>query len=211
MDIYDSNIDFEAPERMDIELLRSHIAMLDAGAEICVPSYDFTTGIQSMNGGTVQLGGGSVAIFEGIHALSDLFCSVGDPTGIYISARMRVTRGGEVFMPPEWLRFVRRSVRDAQFRGSDFARTLELWKNVRRGETRYILPSKGNAHITIDTSLAYEPCLFAPLAVSGLRVLPRETLRERGLDGIAERLARFTAIERGVVPGDSLMKEFIGR
>ena len=210
VDRTDDTIDYEMPERMDIELLRGHIAMLDAGAEIHIPHFDFTTGIQSESSRSLRLGEGEVAIFEGIHALSDLFCSVGDPTGIYISARMRVTKDGAVFMPPEWLRFVRRSVRDELFRDSSFLRTLGLWKNVRRGETRYIIPSKENAHVQIDTSLAYEPCLFGPFAVNELASLPEEELHERELSGIAKALSAFAVIKPSLVPQDSLMREFIG-
>lgn len=210
VDRTDDSIDYEMPERMDIDLLRGHIAMLDAGAEIHVPHFDFTTGIQSESSRSLRLVEGEVAIFEGIHALSDLFCSVGDPTGIYISARMRVTKDGAIFMPPEWLRFVRRSVRDELFRDSSFQRTLVLWKNVRRGETRYIIPSKENAHVQIDTTLAYEPCLFGPFAVNELASLPKEELRDRGLSGIAQALSEFAVIDPSLVPQDSLMREFIG-
>lgn len=210
VDRTDNTIDYEAPERMDIELLREHIAMLDAGAQIDIPHFDFTTGIQSKSSRSLKLGDGEVAIFEGIHALSDLFCSVGDPTGIYISARMRVTKDGAIFMPPDWLRFVRRSVRDELFRNSSFRRTLGLWKNVRRGEDRYIIPSKENAHVQIDTSFAYEPCLFTQFAVNELASLPKEELQDRGLLGIAEALSEFSAISPSFVPKDSLMREFIG-
>ena len=210
MDRTDHSIDYEAPERMDIALLQRHIAQLDVGEEIEIPYFDFTTGIQSQGSRTLRLGEGEVAIFEGIHALSDLFCSVGDPTGIYVSARMRITKNGEVFMPPEWLRFVRRSVRDELFRDSSFYRTLGLWKNVRRGEVRYILPSKENAHVQIDTSLAYEPCLFTQFAEKELALLPEKELRERELGGIVEALAAFPELPPALVPEDSLMREFIG-
>lgn len=210
IDRSDTSIDYEAPERMDISLLQQHIAMLDAGAEICIPHYDFTTGIQSLSTRTLQLRKGEVAIFEGIHALSDLFCTVGDPTGVYVSARMRVTKGGEVFMPPEWLRFTRRCVRDELFRDADFRRTLGLWGNVRRGELRYILPNKENAHVQIDTSLAYEPCLFAPFAAEELARLPKEELEEQELSGIAEKLSSFIGLDPALIPADSLMREFIG-
>ncbi len=210
IDRTDTSIDYEAPERMDIALLRDHIALLDAGAEIHIPYFDFTTGIQSESSRSLRLGNGDVAIFEGIHALSDLFCTVGDPTGIYISARMRVTNKENIYMPPEWLRFVRRCVRDELFRDSSFLRTLGLWKNVRRGEVRYILPSKENAHVQIDTSLAYEPCLFAPFAVGELESLPEEELDDRELSGIAQALSSFVPIDPSLVPEDSLMREFIG-
>ena len=210
VDRTDNTIDYEMPERMDISLLREHIAMLDAGAQIDIPHFDFTTGIQAKGTRSLQLGSGEVAIFEGIHALSDLFCSVGDPTGIYISARMRVTKNGAILMPPEWLRFIRRSVRDELFRDSSFLRTLGLWKNVRRGEKRYILPSKENAHVQIDTSLAYEPCLFAPFARNELASLPKAELRDRELDGIAEALSEFVVISPAFVPENSMMREFIG-
>ena len=210
LDRTNGTIDYEAPERMDIPLLQRHIAMLDAGEEIEIPHYDFTTGIQSHGSRSLRLGKEDVAIFEGIHALSDLFCTVGDPTGIYVSARMRVTRGGDVFMPPEWLRFIRRCVRDELFRDSTFLRTLELWGNVRRGELRYILPNKENAHVQIDTSLAYEPCLFAPFAAQELACLPGDRLEELELAGIAEKLSSFVRLDPALIPEDSLMREFIG-
>ena len=75
---------------------------------------------------------------------------------------------------------------------------------------RYIIPSKENAHVQIDTTLAYEPCLFGPFAVNELASLPKEELRDRGLSGIAQALSEFAVIKPSLVPQDSLMREFIG-
>ncbi|MBE6936001.1 MAG: nucleoside kinase [Ruminococcaceae bacterium] len=211
MDREDRSLDYDAPERMDIPLLQRHIAALEAEETILIPHFDFTTGIQTPAVRALSPRQDEVVIFEGIHALSDLFCEIGDPTGVYLSARMRVLRDGALFMPPEWLRYVRRSVRDERFRNSSFLRTLGLWRNVRRAELRHILPSKENAHVQLDTSLAYEPCLFAPYAIAGLRALPEAELAAQGLSGIVEALEAFAVISPDYVPDASLLREFIGK
>ncbi len=210
LDRHDPKIDFEAPERLDIGLLRQHMQILASGGEIQLPHYDFHTGIQSLSEKRVRCEKGAAVIFEGLHALSDLFDDAGPAIRIYISPRMRVTRDGEVFLTPEALRFLRRSVRDVRFRSADFARTLSLWPNVIRGERRYVLPSKVNADILIDTSMPYEPGILAAAAGHALAELDPQALAAVGLAGIAQKAQAFEKLNPAWVPADSLMREFIG-
>lgn len=204
------NIDFEAPERLDIDLLKHDLQVLSAGGEVRLPYYDFTTSTQSMSDTVLSRKKGEVIIFEGLHALSDLFDDVGKAVRIYVSPRMRVTVGGEIFMTPEQLRFMRRCSRDIRFRGKDFAGTLGLWSNVIRGEKRYVLPSKVNADIVIDTALAYEPGLLASAMGDMLSFLPEEELEKVELGGIAEKIKNFEKLEFSIISPSSLMREFIG-
>jgi len=211
LDRNDDSIDFEVPERLDIELLNQHIAILAEGGEVRLPQYDFHTGLQSLSDRVVRRERDTVVIFEGLHALNDLFDHEGKEIRIYISPRMRVMRDDEVFLPPEALRFMRRSVRDIRFRNADFARTLSLWPNVIRGERRYVIPSKVNADIVIDTSMAYEPGLLALAVGTQLDQLDTDALRKVDLDGIAEKVRAFEKLPFSLIPEDSLMREFIGK
>lgn len=210
IDRHDPEIDFEAPERLDIALLRQHIQILAAGGEVQLPHYDFHTGIQSLSGQRICREEGCAVIFEGIHALSDLFDGAGSAMRIYISPRMRVTKDGEVFLTPEALRFLRRSVRDVRFRSADFARTLSLWPNVIRGERRYVVPSKANADILIDTSMAYEPGMLAAAVGGALSKLDSQALAEVGLAEIEEKLRAVEKLDPALIPEGSMMREFIG-
>ena len=210
LDQTDREIDYEAPERLDIDMLKNDLLVLASGGQIRLPHFDFTTGIQTMTDDIVSRPAGSVVIFEGLHALSELFDEVGQAVRIYVSQRMRVTRGGEVFTTPEQLRFMRRCSRDVRFRGRDFAGTLSLWPNVIRGEKRYVLPSKENADIQIDTSMAYEPGLLFRATGAQLYDLDREEMEKAGLGDLAEKAQEFQKVAFDLIPGNSLMREFIG-
>ncbi len=210
IDRHNPELDFEAPERLDIALLRQHMQILSACGEVQLPQYDFHTGIQSLSGRRICREKGSAVIFEGLHALSDLFDDTGPAIRIYISPRMRVTKDGELFLTPEALRFLRRSVRDVRFRSADFARTLSLWPNVIRGERRYVLPSKANADILIDTSMAYEPGMLSVAAGDALSGLDPQALAAVGLADIAEKLRAVEKLDLAWIPSDSMMREFIG-
>lgn len=204
------SIDLESPERLDIDMLKQDFRALAAGAEVRLPVFDFKTGIQSMSDKIIKSGKDSIVIFEGIHALSDLFDEAENAIRIYVSPRMRIIKDDEIFLTPEELRFIRRCTRDIRFRGADFERTLSLWPNVIRGERRFVLPSKQNADIQIDTSFGYEPCLFAGLSKKQISLLPENDLADCGLQGIAEKMDAFKIIEPKLVPAGSLMREFIG-
>ena len=210
MDRYDPSIDFEAPERLDIAMLRQHMQILASEGEVVLPQYDFHTGIQSLSQRRVSRKKGTAVIFEGLHALSDLFDGAGPAVRIYISPRMRVTKRGEIFLTPEALRFLRRSIRDVRFRSASFSRTLSLWPNVIRGERRYVLPSKANADILIDTSMAYEPGMLAAAVGNSLAELDAQKLAAVGLGDLEEKLRSVEKLDLSRIPKDSVMREFIG-
>ena len=41
--------------------------------------------------------------------------------------------------------------------------TLEMWQQVVRGENEYMFPYVDTVNYLIDTTHAYEPCVFAPI------------------------------------------------
>ncbi len=212
VDKSDLTINYELPERLDLPLLLEHMEKLSLGNEVLLPSFDFLTGRQIRNVTPMQLGSDEVAIFEGIHALNDIFrTSKADLTDIYISVRMRITdSANDVIVKPEEMRFLRRGVRDVKFRGASFDRTLDLWENVLDGEINYIRPFKKHADIIIDTSLEYEVNLLASYASEQFLTTSKDKLAYSGMAQLPSILKHFEPISSEIVPKSSMLREFIG-
>jgi len=214
-DLVDPKYDFESPMRLDIPLLQEHITALSEDAAIEVPEYDFLTGMRKAETIPLKIGKDEIVIFEGIHALNDMFIEkVGHrPTGVYVSPRMRVTEDNNVILPPESLRFMRRSIRDKRTRGADFLRTLELWEDVRQGEADHIMPNKWRADIVIDTTLEYEIGVLKSFVQCGMRdILESGMINgwDHGMSKLPDELDKFADISSEYVPKSSLLREFIG-
>ena len=207
----DGDIDYESPFCMDIDLLNRHFAMLDRGDTIHIPKYEFARQMRSDTfSQPLKLGENELALFEGIHALNDVFVGKNPKAfKLYIAARSSVTdESGSVVFDHAWMRLCRRIVRDFKFRGADGAETMKMWANVRRGEKLYISPYKENADLKFDTSLAYEVAVMKPFARPLLEALPRGQYKVA--DDILEAFDLFESLDERYVPADSLLREFIG-
>ena len=71
-----SQVDYDAIESMDAELVNEHINTLLTGAEVMAPVYDMKTGYRKEPGTPFQLPLGGMLIIEGIHALNPDFLKV---------------------------------------------------------------------------------------------------------------------------------------
>lgn len=205
--------DYESPLCLDIPLLNRHLEQLARGEEVLVPHFLFDRQIRDPEHVTpLRLGRDEAVIFEGIHALNDLFFHPDihpEPTGIYISALSDLCCGDEVVIPHLLTRYLRRTVRDHNYRGTSALDTARMWANVRRGEQLYITPLKRRAHLCFDTSLIYELPVLRPLAEPLLATLPDEVPGVGSITGLLAQLRRVEPAEAGLVPQDSLLREFI--
>ena len=201
--------DLESPFCLDIPLLNRHIEMLERGEEILVPHFIFSRQMRDTSNYTpLQVGKDEVVIFEGIHALNALFAHP-KATGVYISARTDLCRDGEVAMPHTWTRFLRRTVRDFNYRGADALFTMQQWPNIRRGEKLYISPYKERAQIMFDTSLIYEVPVLRSFAEPLLATLPENAPELGSIRTMIERLSLVEPMDPALVPEQSLLREFI--
>ncbi len=208
-------IDFESPFCLDTELLNRHFVLLDRGERIEIPKFEFARQMRSaIRSHPLQLGKDEIAIFEGIHALNDIYAGKNpDAMKLYISARSNVLDGeGRVAFKGTWMRLARRTVRDAKFRAMDAERTVRLWASVRRGEKLYISPFKDNANIQFDSSLPYEVCAVKPFAQPLFHQLHMDAAMERfeEIGHLVEAYPKFEALEERYIAPDSLIREFIG-
>jgi uridine kinase len=107
-------------------------------------------------------------------------------------------------------RLVRRIVRDARERGYIARDTIPRWDSVRRGEKAYIFPFQENADIMFNSALAYELSVLKPLAEPLLRQVPFGVPEFIEAKRLLALLEWFEPVSADFIPGNSIMREFIG-
>jgi uridine kinase len=183
-----------------------------AGERVNLPRFNFSTG-RAESGEEVRLMPGQVIILEGIHGLNpDLLpgLPMGQTFRIYASALTQLNLDHHNRISTTDTRLVRRIVRDARERGYNARETIQRWDSVRRGEKAYIFPYQENADVMFNSALAYELSALKPLVEPLLRQVPfgvREYIEAKRLLALLEW---FVPIQADFIPGNSIMREFIG-
>lgn len=204
--------DYESPRCLDMELLNEHFTALSRHQPILVPHYSFLRQMRDTSRcRELRLGPDEIAVFEGIHALNDsLSRPHPEAFRVYLSARSNVLDGEAVAFKGTWMRLVRRSVRDLRFRGSEISMTLSMWDNIRRGEKLYISPFKDSADFRFDSALPGEVGVLRHYAAAILSAIPGDSVRRGEMLDMVKALERFVPIDPALVPGRSVLREFIG-
>lgn len=208
----EGNIDLESPLCMDLPMLSRHLTALAEGEEIQVPQYDFAQRRRTELTQAIRLKKDEVAVIEGIHALNDVIMRPLEDraVGVYMAVGTQVVINEHYQLAPHKLRFVRRAIRDRNFRDAPIAETISLWRSVRRGEKLYIHPYVPHAARIINTYLPYEDCIL----MNQLRELADSHLTEMqdaGLEDIVRALDLFEPLtDYSLLPEHTIMHEFIG-
>ena len=126
---------------------------------------------------------------------------------IYICLNTDFTTDGEIIIPAQKLRLMRRMIRDYLTRGASIPRTIEMWPNVLDGENLYIKPYKNTADFLIDSTHAYEPLLYANALLPILKKSEEYPLARE----LIHMLENILPVDPKVIPDDSLMHEFVGK
>ncbi len=206
------NIDFESPDCLDLPLLNEHMQGIINGDTVEIPKFDFEKRSRVEEVYKLKLSENEMVIFEGIHALnSSITSKIGDKAAkIYIAPKTEVLFEDGTCASPNMLRLARRMVRDRNFRGAEFSRTLDMWQSVRNGEKLYIDPFASTAHFTADTYLAYESSIFFNI----LNQYKDELIpifMQKNLEQMVYLLDKFSNINYSeFIPKNSLLREFIG-
>jgi len=207
-------LDFEAVEALDLDLLATHIETLFAGGEVAPPRYDFVAGRSIPSGRPpIRLASNDVLLVEGIHALSPRIWATVDTSRIF---RVFVHPASSLpfdrlsTLEPADVRLIRRIVRDRHERAYTAAATLARWASVRRGERRHIEPCLANADFVFDTSLVYEMSVLKIFAERYLLEVPRSDPQRAAANRLRSLLLPFVPIEPEQVPATSILREFIG-
>ena len=208
----DGIVDYESPLCMDLPLLNDHLQRLASGEEIEVPHFDFEQQRRTKEARRLHLEKDEVAVIEGIHSFSDTITGGLEDKAVclYLSVAGKLLLPDGTTLQPEMLRFMRRAVRDRNFRAAPVEATLRQWRSVRRGEALYIDPFKHHATQTIDSYLPYETNILMQMLQSEIKDREEE-LRAIGLHEVFRAIGHFEPIEYGpYLPENSLLHEFIG-
>ena len=204
--------DFESVRALDRPRMSQDLIRLAAGETVQLPRYDFRSG-RSMAGDEVQLRSGEIIILEGIHGLNpELITSypAQQTYRIYVSALTQLNLDRHNRISTTDTRLLRRIVRDARERGYSAQQTIQRWEAVRSGEKRYIFPYQENADIMFNSALAYELSALKPLAEPLLRQVPYGTPEFVEAKRLLAFLEWFLPLESDLIPGNSILREFVG-
>lgn len=205
-------VDLESPFCMDLPLLSDHLYRLALGEEIGVPHFDFETKCRTEETTPMHLGADEVAIIEGIHAFNDIITgSLEEKSScIYLSVESSVQISADCVIQPEMLRFMRRAVRDRNFRDYPVPATVAQWRSVRRGEREYIAPYIHYAKERVDTYLPYESHILMQQLQTEISTLEAE-MSHADLAPVYQAIGRFVQLDEiAQIPDNSILHEFIG-
>lgn len=204
--------DYEHLHALDVGLFNEHLVRLIEGHPVTLPRYNFRTG-ERETGPAVTIDEENIIIIEGIHGLNPALVP-GLPNDrvyrIYASAltQLNIDRHNRVGTTD--CRLIRRIVRDAETRGYDATATLRRWDSVLTGEKRWIFPYQENSDAVFNSALSHELAVLRPFAEPLLlQVQPgtKEHLESRRLLSF---LRWFRPASPSVVPGNSILREFVG-
>ena len=204
---------FECLEAMDIELFNQQMSALLRGEEVYMPTFNFITGTKEYKGNSLKLGPEDVLVIEGIHCLNDALSyslPAENKFKIYVSALTQMNIDEQNRIPTTDGRLLRRMVRDARTRGASAQKTISMWPSVRRGEDENIFPYQESADVVFNSALIYELSVlkqYAEPLLFGIKPEEPEFLEAKRL---LKFLNYFQGIDSNMIPGNSILREFIG-
>jgi uridine kinase len=206
--------DYECLEALDVSYLNQQLLALFRGEAVTLPIYDFKTGRRRESGGrTIRLQPRTMLIVEGIHGLNDALTAQIERRikfKLYVSALTQLNLDDHNRIPTSDNRLLRRMVRDYQFRGSSAATTIKMWPNVQRGEWKYIFPFQDGADVAFNSALSYELAVLKFYAEPLLRSVKPNQIEYAEAVRLRSFLENFAPIPPQYVPGQSILREFIG-
>ena len=204
---------FECLEAMDIELFNQQMSALLRGEKVFLPTFNFITGMKEYKGNSLKLGPEDVLVIEGIHCLNDALSyslPAENKFKIYVSALTQMNIDEHNRIPTTDGRLIRRMVRDARTRGASAQKTISMWPSVRRGEDENIFPYQESADVVFNSALIYELAVlkqYEEPRLFGIRPEDPEYLEAKRL---LKFLNYFQGIDSNLIPGNSILREFIG-
>ena len=221
---------YEAPEALDIQLLNEHLRALLDGKTIQKPVYSFKEG-RRVGTKPVKLEPNHILLLDCLHGFYPPITEGIDASAqfrIYIEA-MNVLYEGDGstkrLVTFTNSRLIRRMVRDVKFRNHGALNTILHWHYVRYGELFSIIPLRGLADHVINGGLPFELAAMKPFCIGEKGVLPKPQ-EFAPYEGFLDARIRYSQVKkllesiegltekqvstRELIPGDALIREFIG-
>ena len=207
------NLDYEHVECVDIARLASDVNALLRGETVPKRRFDFVKHEPFYTDEQVTLPESGMIVLEGIHALNPrLTEGIDDRTKfrVFIEPIPDIDVFGGFMPTPADARFLRRMVRDNQFRQRNPADTVRMWPSVRAGEAKWIDPFRRHADAAFNSYLVYELAALKPYVGGLLERARRELGENRLVVNMIRLLETVDPISPNAIPGDSILRETIG-
>lgn len=206
-------LDFESIYSLDLPLFNEHLNRLLDGEEVEIPSYNFKKGGREWLGEKLKLPPNGILIIEGIHGLNPMLTSSIEEKQkfkIYISALTQLNLDNHNRIETTDIRRLRRIVRDYLSRGYGAEQTLMMWPSIKRGEQKNIFIYQEEADVMFNSTLVYELCVLKKYALQELEKIKHESPVYLEANRLKSFLGFFKEIDKEYVPGNSILREFIG-
>ena len=181
-----------------------------SGEDIHCPVFDFKKG-ERVGYRTVRADARDMFIFEGIQAIYPQVTEMLLPTGyvsVYISPQRGLPSADTVIQPID-IRFMRRLVRDSNFRGATPEFTMKLWETVRKNEEKNIFPYVDGCEYIVDSTLDYELGVLRPYLERLLSTIGNDSRYFSKARDILMSIAPIEPISSQLIGEDSLYREFV--
>ncbi len=221
---------YETPEAMDIQLLNRHLRDLLDGKTIEKPVYSFKE-VRRLASKPIKLEKDQILLLDCLHGLYPPITEGIDASAqfrLYIEAQNVLYEGDGVsrrLTKFTDVRLLRRILRDARHRNHPPLLTVLHWHYVRSGELFSIVPLSGLADHTINGGFPFDLPALKPFLCGPGGCLPRPEEfepyggfldariryeRVRSLLESVEALPGDKLAGGEVIPGDAVIREFIG-
>ncbi|MCD4752524.1 MAG: hypothetical protein K8R40_05595 [Anaerolineaceae bacterium] len=213
--------DFETPQALDMELINEHLEQLVAGKEVLIPFYDFKTGTRKPDHTPLHLGEGDVLLIDSLHGLYPPMTEAVAPEQkfrVYLEPLLQMKASNGKYVRWTDIRLIRRMLRDAEFRAYDPRETLTHWHYVRSSELRHIIPNNSNADYIINSAMPYELPIYTHRLKESFKLWTKKFkddplridayTRAKRVNKLMKEVLPFAS--ETAVPGDSVIREFIG-
>ena len=205
--------DFESIKSIDVKFFKDQMKELFEGKEVEIPIFNFLTGYREKSGSKVKMPKNGILIIEGIHGLNPILTSSLDENNIfkiYISALTQLNLDNHNRISTSDVRRVRRIVRDSLSRGKNAEETLLMWPSIKKGEEKNIFVYQEEADVMFNSTLVYELCVLKKKALEELDKVDADSSVYDEVKRLKAFLGFFDEIDKGLVPENSILREFIG-
>ena len=213
--------DFETPQALDLALINEHLTRLIAGEEVLTPFYDFKNGRRVDNQTPMKIGKNDVILIDSLHGLyAPMTEDISDDRKfkLYLEPLLQMKCENGQYIRWTDIRLMRRMLRDEAYRAYDPEKTLTHWHYVRAGEMHNIIPNAINADLIINSAMPYELSIYKTRLFERFKQWKEkfkgDTLRADAFERacrISSMLSEIEALsDDSFVPGDSVIREFIG-
>ena len=230
--------DFETIDALDVERIQRDIKALLNGETVVPPFFDFNIR-QQMEGdpaNAISLGDDGVLVVEGLHGLSSRIsgeCPSDKCSKVFIMPYGNVYCDSKL-MDSNEIRLLRRIVRDYRHRSAHALATIDYWPMIQRSEEKYYEEYLTCADYHVNSFLAYESLIVAPMAMGDISEALDKALKgsiepsvfmEKSPTGkpfadlsaalskankLMGHLGKIPVISPEQVPEESILNEFIG-